>query len=237
MKQALCSVVASMFFTGSALATEIETKSLDELYAEAIAEGGDLVIRAGGDKEDQADYYLDMFRKRFPDIQLTHSVDLSFYHASRYDNARNDEDTSEVPDIIQLQTLHDYDYYAERGLLEAYKPRNWEKVYPDYKDPHGNWIGLFGVAFTNVFNSKLIDEVDAPRDALDYLDPALKGKIILTYPHTDDAVLYQFWNLKEKYCWEYLNRNGSAARRYPTSRLTMAGTAQASPHHGPSCPG
>ncbi|MDC1162366.1 ABC transporter substrate-binding protein [Tenacibaculum sp.] len=185
---------------------EIETKSLDELYADAIKEGGELVLRAGGDKDDQADYYLNMFKKRFPKIKLTHSVDLSFYHASRYDNARKNSNKVNVPDVIQLQTLHDFDYYAERGLLEPYKPKNWNKIYPDYKDPHGNWVGLFGVAFTNVFNNKIINEDKAPRDAMDYLDPALKGKVILVYPHTDDAVLYQFWNLKEKYGWEYLEK-------------------------------
>ncbi|MBB6429915.1 ABC-type Fe3+ transport system substrate-binding protein [Algisphaera agarilytica] len=41
---------------------------------------------------------------------------------------------------------------------------------------------------------------------MDYLNPALKGKIILTYPHDDDAVLYQFWMLKEQYGWEYLEK-------------------------------
>lgn len=56
------------------LANTIETRSLDELYAEAVKEGGQLILRAGGDKDDQADYYLDMFKKRFPKIKLTHSV-------------------------------------------------------------------------------------------------------------------------------------------------------------------
>ncbi|AUQ59005.1 hypothetical protein PhaeoP30_02102 [Phaeobacter inhibens] len=120
MKHAFLGAVAGILFASSALATEIETKSLEELYAEAVAEGGELVIRAGGDKDDQADYYLDMFKERFPEINVTHSVDLRFYHASRYDNARKDADKSDVPDVIQLQTLHDYEYYAERGLLERY---------------------------------------------------------------------------------------------------------------------
>ena len=29
---------------------------------------------------------------------------------------------------------------------------------------------------------------------------------IQTYPHDDDAVRYQFWNLKENYGWEYLEK-------------------------------
>ena len=80
------------------------------------------------------------------------------------------------------------------------------KVYPDYKDPHGHWTGLFGVSFSNLINSEVIDENKAPRDAMDYLDPAFKGKVILTYSHGDDAVLYQFWNPKQKYGWEYLEK-------------------------------
>ncbi|WP_207892988.1 ABC transporter substrate-binding protein [Shewanella frigidimarina] len=206
MKGIIYSLTALVMMAPSVFATEIETRSLDELYAAAIAEGGELVLRAGGDKADQADYYLNMFKARFPKIKLSHSVDLSFYHASRYDNALEKGGAADVPDILQLQTLHDYDYYGERGLLESYKPKNWDKVYPDYKDPHGHWTGLFGVSFSNMINIDVIDEDKAPRDAMDYLDPALKGKVVLVYPHSDDAVLYQFWNLKEKYGWEYLEK-------------------------------
>ena len=50
---------------------EIETKSLEELYQAAIQEGGEFVLRAGGDKPDQIDYYLDMFKARFPKINVT----------------------------------------------------------------------------------------------------------------------------------------------------------------------
>ena len=206
MKSILIGILALSMMSATTFAVDVETQSLDELYAAAIAEGGELVLRAGGDKPDQADYYLDMFKARFPKINLTHSVDLSFYHGSRFDNALAKGGEENVPDVLQLQTLHDYDYYAERGLLEAYKPKNWEKVFPDYKDPHGYWTGLFGVSFSNVININEIDEDKAPRDAMDYLDPDLKGKVVLVYPHSDDAVLYQFWNLKEKYGWEYLEK-------------------------------
>lgn len=199
-------VVSTTMFSQEKKYAEIETKSLDELYADAIEEGGTLIIRAGGDKADQADYYLDMFKARFPKIKVIHSVDLSKYHAPRYDNAMEKGGHENVPDIIQLQTLHDYDYYMERGLLMPYKAKNWDKIYPDYKDPHGYWTGLFGVSFSNLINIDVINKDKAPRDAMDYLDPALKGKIILTYPHDDDAVLYQFWNLKQKYGWEYLEK-------------------------------
>ncbi|MEM7292763.1 MAG: ABC transporter substrate-binding protein [Pseudomonadota bacterium] len=197
-------ISAVMATNDSPAATDIETKSLDQLYALAIAEGGDFILRAGGDKLDQVDYYLDMFKARFPKLNVTHTVDVSINHAPRYDNAR--AIGTSVPDVIQLQTLNDFEYYAERGLLDAYKPKNWDKVFPDHKDPHGRWTGLYGVTFSNYVNTDLIAENDVPRDAMDYLNPTLKGKIILTYPHDDDAVLYQFWNLKESYGWGYLEK-------------------------------
>ncbi|MEM7086618.1 MAG: extracellular solute-binding protein [Bacteroidota bacterium] len=212
IKRFVCLCIATFTLVSSAqnaigsAAVEIETRTLDELYKEALKEGGGFVLRAGGDKSDQIDYYLDMFKKRFPKLKVTHSVDVSINHAPRYDNARELGDIEKIPDVIQFQTLHRFTYYTEQGFLDSYKPKNWDKVFPDYKDPHGHWTGLYGVTFSNYVNTDIIPEAEAPRDALDYLSPKLKGKVILTYPHDDDAVLYQFWNLKEMYGWEYLQK-------------------------------
>ena len=193
--------------TTAATAVEIETRTLDELYAAAVKEGGNLVLWAGGDKPDQQDYIISKFRKAFPEMKVSVTVDLSKYFDARFDNAlENGGERWAVPDVIQLQTLHDFDYWTERGELMAYKPKDWDKVYPGYKDPHGHWTGLYGVSFSNLINVDLIEEGKAPRDALDYLNPDFKGKVILTYPHDDDAVLYQFWHLKQKYGWDYLEK-------------------------------
>ena len=81
------------------IGNEIETKSLDELYEEAINEGGEFILRAGGDKPDQIDYYMDMFKARFPKINVTHTVDVSINHAPRYDNARSAGGEKNIPDI------------------------------------------------------------------------------------------------------------------------------------------
>ena len=55
----------------------IETKSLDELYKDAIAEGGDLIVKAGGDEKNQRDQVIQAFKERFPKINLNLTVDLS----------------------------------------------------------------------------------------------------------------------------------------------------------------
>ncbi len=188
----------------SAPGVGIETKSLDTLYQEAIQDGGKLVIWAGGDKPDQLSHIESRFKKRFPKIDLEVTVDLSKYLDARVDNGL--QSGGYLPDVIQLQTLQDFDYWKQKGALTSYKPLGWDKVYAPFRDPEGAFIGVYGVSFSNVYNTSLVSDKDAPRDALDYLNPRLKGKIILTYPHDDDAVLYQFDKLITQYGWEYIHK-------------------------------
>src|SRR2546423_13138198 len=54
-----------------------ETRSLDELYQAAKAEGGQLVVYAGGDVASQQAGTVAAFGQRFPDIKLTMVVDYS----------------------------------------------------------------------------------------------------------------------------------------------------------------
>lgn len=68
--------------TGAQQCVEVETKSLDELYELALAEGGNLVIRDGGDEKNQQDAVVNAFKERFPMINLTHTVDFSQVRSS-----------------------------------------------------------------------------------------------------------------------------------------------------------
>ncbi|KAF4647530.1 hypothetical protein FOL47_004485, partial [Perkinsus chesapeaki] len=74
-----------------------ETKSLEELHAEALSEGAKLVIYHGGDTPDRQDFVVNAFREAYPDINLTMVVDYSKYHNARIDN-QLDTNTL-VPDI------------------------------------------------------------------------------------------------------------------------------------------
>lgn len=112
-----------------------ETRTLDELYLTALAEGGKLVIYAGGDVSTQADGLRAGFKSRFPGIDLTVVVDYSKYHDVRVDN-QVATDTL-VPDVVQLQTVQDFVRWNEQGHLLTYKPAGFSKVYAPFKDPHG----------------------------------------------------------------------------------------------------
>lgn len=186
------------------LTPEVETKTLDELYKTALAQGADLIVYAGGDLPNAQAAVEQAFKTRFPGMNIRILVDLSKYHDARIDNqlARGKLEC----DVAHLQTLHDYDRWKAEGHLLLYKPLGWEHVYPDFRDPDGAYVAVNVFCFSNIINTKLVPEAEAPRDALDYLDPKWKGRIVLTYPHDDDAVLYQFDRIISERGWGYMDR-------------------------------
>lgn len=186
------------------LTPEVETRTLDDLHKTALAQGADLIVYAGGDLPNAQAAVEQAFKTRFPGMNIRILVDLSKYHDARIDNqlARGKLEC----DVAHLQTLHDYDRWKAEGHLLLYKPLGWEHVYPDFRDPDGAYVAVNVFCFSNIINTGLVPEAEAPRDALDYLDPKWKGRIVLTYPHDDDAVLYQFDRIISERGWGYMDR-------------------------------
>jgi len=185
-------------------APEVETRSLDELHRAAMAEGGRLVVYAGGDVPDAGVPVEKSFMQRFPGMQARVITDLSKYHDARIDQqlARGRLEC----DVAVLQTLHDFDRWKSEGQLLAYKPLDWDAILPQYKDADGAFVAIGVIAFSNIANVNLVPEAEAPRDASDYLNPKLRGKLVMTYPHDDDAVLFEFDRIVAAYGWEWVDR-------------------------------
>jgi ABC-type Fe3+ transport system substrate-binding protein len=178
-----------------------ERRTLDELYKAALAEGGKLVVYAGGDTPTQQDGTKAAFKDRFPDIDLTLIVDYSKYHDVRVDN-QFATDTL-VPDVVQFQTLQNFDRWKKEGRLLRYKPAGFSKVYDAFKDPDGAWVATGAIAFSFMYSTATVGSGVklTPRDLL---DPKWKGKIASSYPHDDDAVLYLYSLYAKKYGWEWV---------------------------------
>ncbi|MCL6407707.1 extracellular solute-binding protein [Dickeya dadantii] len=188
-------------FSGYAAITP-EQRSLDQIYQSALREGGVVTVYAGGDTAGQQDGIKQAFEKRFPGMTLNVIVDYSKFHDARIDNQLATD--SLIPDVVQLQTLQDYPRWKKEGALLNYKPAGWDKIWPTFRDQDGAWTGIFVDAFSNVVNAKLVDQKSWPREANDYLRPDLKGKIVVTYPNDDDAVLFWFKQVVDKYGWDYV---------------------------------
>lgn len=177
---------------------------LDNLYRNALNEGGELVVYAGGDTPTQQDYIKNAFEAQFPGITANIIVDLSKYHSPRIDNHLTRGTL--LADVAHLQTSQDFDRWKKEGRLLCYKPLGWEMVYPEFKDPAGYYTALNIIAFSNIVNTLMVTEHQVPRDAEDYLAPNMKGSLVFTYPNDDDAVLFQFKMLVDSYGWDYIDR-------------------------------
>jgi ABC-type Fe3+ transport system substrate-binding protein len=180
-----------------------ETRSLDELYQDALAEGGKLVIYAGGDLQNQGSgaNARAAFQSRFPEIELTLIVDYSKYHDVRVDN-QFATDTL-VPDVVQLQTLQDFTRWKREGRLLRYKPAGFSKLHKGFRDSDGAWVAGMVIAFSFIYDVAAAG-ADAPQTPLDLVDPRWRGAIASTYPHDDDAALYLFALYVETYGWDWV---------------------------------
>ncbi|MEH0580574.1 MULTISPECIES: ABC transporter substrate-binding protein [Streptomyces] len=193
-------VTAALADTSSGSATE--QAQLQKLYQQALAEGGTVIIYAGGDTPYQSDYLRDAFVKKFPKMKVNMVTDLSKYHDARIDNQIAEHHV--VADIAQLQTLDDFPRWKKEGVLEKYKPVGWDKVYNKIKDKDGYYTGAMFFGFANVTATTLGG--NAPVEAKDFLKPEFKNKLVFTYPNDDDAVLYYFKQLTDKYGFGYLSK-------------------------------
>jgi ABC-type Fe3+ transport system substrate-binding protein len=184
-------------------------KTLQELYQAALKEGGQLTIYAGGDEVTQGFGVKSSFEQQFPGMKVNIVVDLSKYHDARIEEELLRKDLQ--VDVAHLQTLHDFDNWASRGLLLPYKPIGWEQIPAAYKDPQARFTGLFMITFGNSYNKNLVSANNAPGNYADFLKPEFKNKIIITYPNDDDAVLYIFDKIIQQHGVEFidkLNANG-----------------------------
>jgi ABC-type Fe3+ transport system substrate-binding protein len=179
-------------------------RSLQDLYQAALQEGGQLTVYAGGDEVTQGFGIKAGFERQFPGMKLDIVVDLSKFHDARIEEELLRKNLK--ADVAHLQTLHDFDDWAARGLLLPYKPIGWDQVPDAYKDPQGRFTALFMLTFANSYNKNLVQAGNAPRDYADFLKPEFKNKIIIAYPHDDDAVLYVFDKIIQKYGIDFIEK-------------------------------
>ncbi|KAA8645500.1 hypothetical protein EYZ11_005056 [Aspergillus tanneri] len=182
----------------------IETRTLDEIYEAAKKEPGPLIVSSGGDAGNQNDETIRAFQKRFPEIQVNWTVDLSKYHDSRID--RQFYTGKETTDVVILQTLHDFPRWKEQNRLLYYKPAMWNDIYASERDPHGAYLPIAEYGFGDIaWDTAKLDESAIPEDYASFTDPKWRGRLVLAWPNDDDAVLYLFSKIITRYGFEWLH--------------------------------
>jgi ABC-type Fe3+ transport system substrate-binding protein len=178
-----------------------ETRTLDQLYADALAEGGRLVVYAGGDTAAEQESTRQAFLARFPRMSPTIVVDYSKFHDVRVDNQI--ATGTLLPDVVQLQTLHDFPSWKEEGLLLPYKPAGFSALHEAFRDPDGTWLAIAVRALSFLYDTTSVDTA-APTSPPDLVYPQWKGRIASSYPQDDDAVLFLYRQYVHEYGWDFV---------------------------------
>jgi ABC-type Fe3+ transport system substrate-binding protein len=177
-------------------------QSLDALYEKAKAEGA-LVLYTGGPTAPW-DAAAKEFSARYPGVSVSVTGGFSNVLDKKID-AQLAAGKLEV-DLAVFQTLQDFVRWKQEGVLLEFKPQGFDKIDASFSDPSGTFVAVQINAHAYAYNPNLVKPEDVPRSALDFLNPRFKGKVVSCYPADDDATLYAFYSLVQKYGWSYMDR-------------------------------
>ena len=109
-------------------------------------------------------------------------------------------------DMAFFQTVQDFVTWKKRGKLLAFKPEGFDQIMPNFRDEDGAYMALSANALSYAYNTSKVRAEDAPKSAQDFLKPMFAGKVITVYPADDDATLYLFYLIVQKYGWGWMDK-------------------------------
>ena len=177
-------------------------QSLDALYEKAKTEGA-LVLYTGGPTAPWEAAAKD-FSARYPGVAVSVTGGFSNVLDKKIDAQLAAGKLS--LDLAVLQTLQDFVRWKRQGALLQFKPQGFDQIDPSFADPSGAFVAVQVNALMYAYNPDLVKDEDVPRSALDFLNPRFKGKVVSCYPADDDATLYVFYSIVQKYGWSYMDR-------------------------------
>jgi ABC-type Fe3+ transport system substrate-binding protein len=182
--------------------TLAQAQSMQDLYEKAKLEK-ELVIYGGGPTS-LYEVPAKAFEQKYPGIKVIIHAGFSNVHDEKI-NQQLKSKTLDA-DLAILQTVQDYIFWKQQGVLAQYKPPAYDAVDKSFKDADGYYIGVFVTSVSYAYNKDLVKPDDVPKSAMDFLKPAFKGKMVSCYPHDDDITLYLFHTLVERYGWDWVTK-------------------------------
>ncbi len=202
----------------AACATSAPAETLDQLYEKAKLERS-LVFYAGGPAEPHERRAMD-FQTRFPGITV--SVTGGFSNILNQDIAQQMHAGKLAVDMAFFQTVQDFVAWKAQGVLAAFKPDGFDQIMPNLRDDDGSYMALSANALAYAYNTAQLRAEDAPRSAVDFLHPRFRGKLISVYPHDDDAALYLFHLIVQKYGWDWMDKYMANQPQFIQGHLPVA---------------
>jgi ABC-type Fe3+ transport system substrate-binding protein len=208
--------IVALGFVTCVSPTHAET--MDELYEKAKPEKS-VVFYSGGPVAPY-EAFARQFEQRFPGITVSITGGFSNVLNDRI-NAQLRDRKLDV-DMAFFQTVQDFVAWKRQGVLLNFKPDGYDQIAPAFRDPDGAFTTTKVNQITYGYNSKLVSTQDVPKSALDFLKPQFMGKLITCYPADDDATLYLFDTIVQKYGWDYMDKYMANKPRFVQGHLNVA---------------
>ncbi|MGA2393652.1 MAG: extracellular solute-binding protein [Candidatus Lustribacter sp.] len=170
-------------------------------YDAAKAEGA-LTVYTGGVAAGSASL-VKAFNAQFPGIDVTIVGDYSNVNDVKIDRQLSEKNVT--ADVAGFQTVQDFVRWKRAGELLLFKFDGFALYEDRYKDLDGAFTATNLNPLTYAYNTQLVAASDVPKAAPDFLNPKFHGQAITCYPHDDDATLYLFYTLVQKYGWSFVD--------------------------------
>jgi putative spermidine/putrescine transport system substrate-binding protein len=117
------------------------------------------------------------FKRRYPDVEITYNDLGSAATVVALDKARNrpQADTAYYFAASAVDA-------ANKNLVAPFKPVNFDKLPPVFRDPDGKWFTIHTLTIAFVVNTKLVKNV--PQSWADLLKPEYKNTIVYLDPRS-----------------------------------------------------
>lgn len=162
-----------------------------------------VVIYTSLENEEVVDY-IELAKKDLPDLEIN-AIRLSTGELGARMLAEKDNPQA---DCIWGWAVTNMEEFVSKGMIKAYKPKGWDKIPANFKDPNGHWtaIDLYAAAF--VINTKVMEagKLPMPKGWKDLLNPAYKDRLIMPNPASSGTGFLQIASLLEMMDPNYKNK-------------------------------
>ena len=198
--------------------TPAGAQNLDALYAAAKAEKTVVLWAAGPTAPHER--AARAFEQQYPGITVSLTGGFSNVLNGKIEEQFRAQKVE--TDLAIFQTIQDFMAWDRRGLLLRFKPEGFDKIDNRSKDKDGAWIAVNKNPIFYGHNSQLVQQTDVPTLAIDFLRPKFKGKVITAYPSDDDATLFAFATVVQKYGWGYMSQYMKQQPKFVQGHLGVA---------------
>jgi len=216
----ICGLVSVFLFVGTATAKET------------------VVVYTSLENEEVVEY-LKAAKKGLPDLDIQ-AIRLSTGELGARMLAEKDNPQA---DLIWGWAVTNMSEFVPKGMLIPYKPKGWEMIPANFKDPAGNWTAIDLYAAALVPNTKVLEQknLPMPKGWNDLLNPVYKDMLIMPNPASSGTGFLQVASLmvmldpdykakpiEENKAWDFLKELDKNMGQYIKSgskpaKLTAAG--------------